>query len=355
MQTATLSDLLRCHVGVGPDPRRVGLVLDYRGDHPPIGLFELLRQFGWLTPAPHAPPARAIDWDHPDPDAGRSWSLRPFVVTGALAVPGPATPDGSATLAWLEYTLDRCGLRLAEGTIDVGSLRECRSGVAELVLDGVETVVDPFKPAPPRLPAPPALQPLPPPPAPAVDAAPPATGQVPLHTLPPPPESAVAAVERATAAPGAPIAAAVSPPAPAGPVPGALDRPAADIAEAVVAARAVDGEHGVASAAPLVWTAADPTLHQRTVSAVLRRGVMSQVVDLLHELELEEDAVLLPVAGHGRGGGRVTRYRGREMVEPLQRIQLQVPVDPAEVDRFVARLTEAARVGEKGDGKIWVT
>lgn len=331
METATLSDLLRCHVGVGSDPRRVGLVLDYRGDHPPIGLFELLRQFGWVTPAPHAPPARAIDWDHPDPEAGRSWSLRPFIVTGALAVPGPATPDGSATLAWLEHTLDRCGLRLTGDPIDVGSLRDSRPGLAELVLDDVETVVDPFKPMVPAL-----LRPVSVP-----DPVPPAA------VLPPPPDPVLPP----------PPAALLPPPPDAVPAPMPSDRPATDVVEDGLAPR-VDragepgGEH---AGSPLVWTAADPTLHQRTVYAVLRRGVLGKVVDLLHELEIEEDAALVPVVGYGRGGGRVTRYRGREKIELLQRFQLQVPVDPSMVEGFVARLTEVARVGEKGDGKIWVT
>jgi nitrogen regulatory protein PII len=264
---------------VGTDPDRIGLVLDYRGDQPPIELFEALRRYGWFTPAPHAPPAKAIDWDRPDREAGRRWTLRPYLVSGALAVPGPPAAEWATTRTWLEDILDGFGLILADGQVEVGSLREPRQGLVDMVFDDAHAAIDPFEPAERRLSALPVVDPEPP-------------------------------------------------------------------TEAHVQAR---------GAAPLVWTAPDPVLHQRTVTAVVRRGVVDAVVEVLEEMGLEEGAVLVPVAGYGRGGGRVIRYRGRESIEPLHRVQLRVAVDPALVETTVARLTEVSRVGEKGDGKIWVT
>lgn len=326
MDSATLSDLVRCRIGVGPDPTRVALVLDYRGDQPPLELFELLRRYGWLTPAPHAPPAKAIDWDHPDLEAGRRWSLRPFLVMGALAVPGPAAAEWSATHNWLEHTLEGCGLALAGEPVEVGPLREPRQGLVDLIFDEAGPAVDPFKPVgEPK----PVVMPAPQP------------NQSPFPSEP---------ADRA----GSELTAPATPGPTGRSAPGPIGRPTVDLVEEPPTPAAARNVHEP-TAAPLLWTAADPVLHQRTISAVIRRGVVGKVVELLEEMELEEGAVMFPVAGHGRGGGRVTRYRGRESVELLQRIQLQVPVDPALVEPVIARIAEATRVGEKGDGKIWVT
>lgn len=277
METATRNELLTCRLGTGPDPTRVGLVLDYRGDHPPMALLALLREHGWRTPAPHAPPAAAIDWDRPDPIADRPWSLRPFLVTGALAVPGGETPPEAASPDGVRHLLDRLGVVPEDEPVDVGSLRETRPGLAEVV----------------------------------------APGEVP---------DATEAVPEA-------------------PVPGLTVAPAPAEEVAPVAGQA----------APLSWIPPDPSALTRTVWAVVRRGAVGRVAEVLHQRGLDERVLFAVVYGVGRGGGRVTRYRGRAKVEPLQRVQVQVAVDPDDVDELVAALVEAARTGDKGDGKIWVT
>lgn len=365
MDAATLNDLVWCHLGVSSDPHRVGLVLDYRGDQPPLELFEALRRYGWSTPAPHSPPAKAIDWDHPDPESGRRWSLRPFLVERALAVPGGAAPEWACTEAWLETTLEGFGLRLSGERVDVGALREARQGRAEMVFDEVDAPVDPFKPATERVNVTPLASITPSPESPGVHLEPLRSAEtadrVAALSRPPAPSKptpmldlvlggATPAVDPVAEREESPIA---RPASPSGPV---SARPAIDMVEAPTAPPAPEAPSPTADAsrAPLMWTAADPVLHQRAVCAVIRRGVVGKVIDLLHELELEEGAAVFPVVGHGRGGGRVTRYRGRESVEPLNRIQIVVPVDPSLVDSLVDRLVEAARVGQKGDGKIWV-
>lgn len=310
MDTATLTDLLRCYAGIGQDPLRPGLVIDYRGDHPPVRLFGLLREYGWLTPVPHAPPARVIDWDRADPVSGRSWSLRPFMVLGALAVPGPETPAEATTVEWLEHTLDRVGARLAADQVHVGTLRETRPGrVVVPDADDVEPH-DPFASlVPPRPPL------------------------VPVSAEPDPPALAHGPLDRSSVGP--------------------LETLDASRARTPPLTRSGHGHEATVS--PLTWSPPDPAMATRTVWAVIRRGVLAHVVEVLKAMDLEVDTLLLPVSGVGRGGGRVTHYRGRASVEPLQRIQLQVPVDPDDVDELVQKLTTAARAGEKGDGKIWVT
>ena len=62
------------------------------------------------------------------------------------------------------------------------------------------------------------------------------------------------------------------------------------------------------------------------------------------------------VRGFGRQKGQVERYRGSEVtVEFLQKLKLEIVVDDAQVDTVVGAIQEAARTGEIGDGKIFIS
>ena len=62
------------------------------------------------------------------------------------------------------------------------------------------------------------------------------------------------------------------------------------------------------------------------------------------------------VRGFGRHKGQVERYRGSEYtVEFLQKLKLEIVVEEAKVDTVVNAVQEAARTGEIGDGKIFVS
>lgn len=62
------------------------------------------------------------------------------------------------------------------------------------------------------------------------------------------------------------------------------------------------------------------------------------------------------VRGFGRQKGQVERYRGSEFtVEFLQKLKLEVVVDDDRVDTVVNAVQEAARTGEIGDGKIFIS
>ena len=62
------------------------------------------------------------------------------------------------------------------------------------------------------------------------------------------------------------------------------------------------------------------------------------------------------VRGFGRQKGQVERYRGSEFtVEFLQKLKLEIVVDDDKVDTVVSAVQEAARTGEIGDGKIFVS
>lgn len=62
------------------------------------------------------------------------------------------------------------------------------------------------------------------------------------------------------------------------------------------------------------------------------------------------------VRGFGRQKGQVERYRGSEFtVEFLQKLKVDVVVDDAKVDTVVTAIAEAAKTGEIGDGKIFIS
>jgi nitrogen regulatory protein P-II 1 len=62
------------------------------------------------------------------------------------------------------------------------------------------------------------------------------------------------------------------------------------------------------------------------------------------------------VRGFGRQKGQVERYRGSEFtVEFLQKLKLEIVVDDDRVDTVVSAIQDAARTGEIGDGKIFIS
>ncbi len=62
------------------------------------------------------------------------------------------------------------------------------------------------------------------------------------------------------------------------------------------------------------------------------------------------------VRGFGRQKGQVERYRGSEFtVEFLQKLKVEVVVADDNVDAVLKAIGEAAKTGEIGDGKIFIS
>ncbi|HJN35738.1 MAG: P-II family nitrogen regulator [Prochlorococcus sp.] len=62
------------------------------------------------------------------------------------------------------------------------------------------------------------------------------------------------------------------------------------------------------------------------------------------------------VRGFGRQKGQVERYRGSEFtVEFLQKLKVDVVVDDDKVEAVVEAIAGAAKTGEIGDGKIFIS
>ena len=62
------------------------------------------------------------------------------------------------------------------------------------------------------------------------------------------------------------------------------------------------------------------------------------------------------VRGFGRQKGQVERYRGSEFtVEFLQKLKVEVVVESEKVNSVIDAIAEAAKTGEIGDGKIFIS
>ena len=62
------------------------------------------------------------------------------------------------------------------------------------------------------------------------------------------------------------------------------------------------------------------------------------------------------VRGFGRQKGQVERYRGSEFtVEFLQKLKVEVVVEDEKGNSVIDAIAEAAKTGEIGDGKIFIT
>ena len=62
------------------------------------------------------------------------------------------------------------------------------------------------------------------------------------------------------------------------------------------------------------------------------------------------------VRGFGRQKGQVERYRGSDFtVEFLQKLKVEVVVENDKVNSVIDAIAEAAKTGEIGDGKIFIS
>ena len=94
---------------------------------------------------------------------------------------------------------------------------------------------------------------------------------------------------------------------------------------------------------------------------------MKKVEAIIRPFKLEDVKVALveagiigmtvsEVRGFGRQKGQVERYRGSEFtVEFLQKLKIEVVVEGDRVDDVVSSIADAARTGEIGDGKIFIS
>ncbi len=93
----------------------------------------------------------------------------------------------------------------------------------------------------------------------------------------------------------------------------------------------------------------------KKIEAVIKPFKLEDVKDALAEAGITGMTVT-EVKGYGRQQGHSELYRGAEyVVDFLPKVKLEVVVSEDNVDSVVEKISEAARTGKIGDGKIFVT
>ena len=100
---------------------------------------------------------------------------------------------------------------------------------------------------------------------------------------------------------------------------------------------------------------ADQNSPMKKVEAIIRPFKLEDVKVALVEAGIIGMTVS-EVRGFGRQKGQVERYRGSEFtVEFLQKLKIEVVVEDDRVEEVVKSIADAARTGEIGDGKIFIS
>jgi len=90
------------------------------------------------------------------------------------------------------------------------------------------------------------------------------------------------------------------------------------------------------------------------IIAIIKPFKLEEVKEGLTSLSIEGMTVT-EVKGFGRQKGHVEIYRGSEYtVDFLPKVKIEVAVEDAEVAAAVKMISEKARTGKIGDGKIFV-
>ena len=93
----------------------------------------------------------------------------------------------------------------------------------------------------------------------------------------------------------------------------------------------------------------------KKIDAVIQPFKLEDVKEALIGIGVDGMTVT-EVRGHGRQKGHKEVYRGQEyVVDLLPKVKLELVVPDARAEEVVKALSDAARTGKIGDGKIFVT
>jgi nitrogen regulatory protein P-II 1 len=93
----------------------------------------------------------------------------------------------------------------------------------------------------------------------------------------------------------------------------------------------------------------------KKIEAIIKPFKLDEVKEALQDLGLQGMTVV-EAKGFGRQKGHTELYRGAEsVVDFLPKLKLAVVVGDDQVDAAVEAITNAARTGRIGDGKIFVS
>jgi len=92
----------------------------------------------------------------------------------------------------------------------------------------------------------------------------------------------------------------------------------------------------------------------KMVSAIIKPFKLDDVREALSEVGVSGITVV-EVKGFGRQKGHTELYRGAEyVVDFLPKVKVEIAIDDDQVDQVIEAISDAAKTGKIGDGKIFV-
>ncbi len=93
----------------------------------------------------------------------------------------------------------------------------------------------------------------------------------------------------------------------------------------------------------------------KLVTAIIKPFKLDEVKDALHEIGLQ-GLTVVEAKGFGRQKGHTELYRGAEyVVDFLPKVKIEVICTDDLAERAVEAISQAARTGRIGDGKIFIS
>lgn len=92
----------------------------------------------------------------------------------------------------------------------------------------------------------------------------------------------------------------------------------------------------------------------KKIEAVIRIEKLDEVMDALESLGYP-GMTITRVEGHGRQKGLKEQFRGREFkVNLLPKIKVEIIAHDVDVNKIMNSISQTAKTGEIGDGKIFI-
>ncbi len=93
----------------------------------------------------------------------------------------------------------------------------------------------------------------------------------------------------------------------------------------------------------------------KKIEAIIKPFKLDEVKEALHEIGLQGMTVT-EAKGFGRQKGHTELYRGAEyVVDFLPKVKIEIILEDSLAERAIEAITQSARTGRIGDGKIFVS
>jgi len=92
----------------------------------------------------------------------------------------------------------------------------------------------------------------------------------------------------------------------------------------------------------------------KKIEAIIRPEKLELVCQALEEVD-SPGLMITEIEGHGKQKGLTQQWRGRKYkVELLPKVKIEIVVNDQDVERITKAISDAAKTGKIGDGKIFV-